>query len=97
MGVLMMIDVRHAVQLALDFVNGIFSQEPPINLRLEEISLSEDEKLWTITFSFFRPTSELPNYQAILNAIKPPEREYKSINIDSTNGKFVSMKIRQLV
>jgi hypothetical protein len=92
-----MVEVKKAVRIALEYASDLFSSEPVIDPRLEEVSLSDDEKLWTVTISFIRPTPKSPNHQTIIDALKPPEREYKSITVDSQTGKVLSMKIRQLV
>jgi hypothetical protein len=49
-----MIGVKQAIRTAADFVAETFSDEKLLDVRLEEVELTEDEKTWLITLSFLR-------------------------------------------
>ncbi len=89
-----MIDFKTAVKKALEFLAGVYANENLLDVRLEEIELSEGDDFWNITLSyakFIRPSSleeELSD---------ETYREYKVIAVRSADGEVRSMKIRQLV
>lgn len=95
------IDVRDAVvaaQKSLQSMADLMGGHV-LDLRLEEVELSEDKSLWVITLSFIIPISK----ESISNlgifaageSLKP-ERQYKRFEIDSETGQMKSMKIRDL-
>jgi hypothetical protein len=96
-----MIPVNHAVSVAVTFLDQMFGKEIA-NVRLEEVDLSDDG-LWHVTLSFVRrsvpenttTTPESSVIRDLRDEVKP--REYKVIAISAEDGKFRSMKIRQLV
>ncbi len=93
-----MIDVKEAVAGAVDYVGDLFVGERVLDVRLEEVELSEDDRFWYITLSFVReskPVSELQ--KALGEALGRMQREYKMFVIQSADGKVKSMKIRQPV
>jgi len=82
-----MIDVKDATQNAFKYLEEL--QEDLQGILLEEVELTEDEKFWLITLSFPDPEQCVPE---ILNL----RRKYKIFKINSTTGKVVSMKIREI-
>lgn len=82
-----MIDVKDATQNAFKYLEEL--QEDIQGILLEEVELTEDEKFWLITLSFPDPEQRVPE---ILNL----RRKYKIFKINSTTGKVVSMKIREI-
>ena len=83
-----MIDVKRAVSIAIRFVDEVLAEQKLIDARLEEVELSNDEKLWYVTLSFLREP------KGLAEAIQPT-REYKTVTIQSADGKVQSMKIRE--
>ncbi len=83
-----MIDVKQATQIALKYFSelnpGMFER-----VALEEVEKSVDEKDWLVTLGYSLPS-------LLLLAGTPPQREYKEIRIDATNGNVVSMKIKKI-
>lgn len=75
-----MIDVRIAAQLARNHL-VITQGKRLFNVTVEEAELSNDEKYWHITLSYY----EAPNLRLA---------KYKIFKIDANSSKVVSMKIR---
>lgn len=86
-----MIDVKRAIQIALSFADDVLAGEQLSDPRLEEVELSEGEKFWAITLSFFREP------KGLVDAMGPRPRDYKILTIHSDTGNVQSMKIRQPV
>ncbi len=53
-----MIDMKQAVQIALDFCHSLYAPEKLGDLLLEEVELSDDEKFWLVTIGFNLGQSE---------------------------------------
>jgi len=81
-------DVKQAVSIATRFVDEVLSEQKLIDARLEEVELSDDQKLWYVTVSFLREP------KGVAEALRPT-REYKTVTIQSADGKVQSMKIRE--
>ncbi len=84
-----MIDVKQATQVALKYFSelnpGMFER-----VALEEVEMAVDEKEWFVTLGYNLPSLLL------LGNTQPPQREYKQLRIDATNGNVVSMKIKKI-
>lgn len=94
-----MIDVKQAVAGGASFLANTFADEEIRDVRLEEVELSEDERLWHITLSFLRKqgaTSDLSKALEAMSPLKQWERDYKVLAIRAEDGRVQSMKIRQL-
>ena len=93
-----MIDFKTAVKKALEFLADVYANESLLDVRLEEIELSEDERFWNITLSY-RGGTRHPATSALAMAevVTGPPREYKVIAVRSLDGEVQSMKIRELV
>jgi hypothetical protein len=100
----MSIDVRQAVNAAKEFVLKVYDQKEIPRLLLEEVELSDDQKLWYITFGFKRgeirkkPTlSSIMNFggTSLLETIEE-DRAYKVVTVDAEKGNAVRMTIRSL-
>jgi hypothetical protein len=81
-----MIDVKQAVDAASQYLATLYANDPPSNVRLEEVELSEDEKYWLVTLSF----------SDTLQVFIPPRRSYKLFKINAESGQVQSMKIREV-
>ncbi|QQE67477.1 hypothetical protein GFS31_41900 (plasmid) [Leptolyngbya sp. BL0902] len=88
-----MVDVQTATQNAARFLQNLAPQigAEIIDIRLEEVELSEDEKFWFITLGFLRPTDAA---FAILQSQK--QRDYKQFKVDAETGEVKAMKIRNV-
>lgn len=102
-----MIEVKQAVKAAYDFIHTLYETEELIDLALEEIELSNDEKYWLVTLGFTRVLSKplekkiTTPWTSIAEATVPASerqavREYKIIKVDATTGEATSMKIRKI-
>lgn len=88
------IDVKAAVQSAIDFARPLFPSGN-YEISLEEIDRSEDEKYWLITLGFERRKGALSKKVAELNQLLYPEKErYKIFQVNTRTGEVRSMKIR---
>ncbi len=96
-----MIEVKQAVQVALDFVKDLYEKENLENFHLEEVELSEDEQYWLITVGFNIGIGHIQTHaKTIFNlgdtTVTRPERAYKVVKIDSEKGKALSLKIKKI-
>lgn len=93
-----MINVHDAVKAAKESMKSVFGDDEVIDVRLEEVELSEDEKYWNITLGFLVGNPDPPEHPlvtALGGGTKKYIREYKLLKIDAETGEFKSMKIRQ--
>ena len=98
------INVKEAVRIAFEYVRELYAPEQLIDLRLEEVELSDSGKYWFVTIGFSRP--ELKKQQrevepaagSVLSLLRPQtlDREYKVVTINAKSGDVQSMKIRQV-
>ena len=91
-------DVRAAVGVARKYFSSIqdlISGEIE-DIRLEEVELSEDEKLWLITLGYNLSNSVTNNPLETLGIGIVENREYKIFKVDAETGEVESMKIRKL-
>jgi len=96
-----MIDVKTAVKNAIVFLADLLAEQNVHDVRLEEVELSEDEKVWFITLSYLRRSAEgegtvIGKMLASHGLTARLEREYKIFAVDSATGEVRSMKMRQL-
>jgi len=96
-----MIDVKTAVKNAILFLADLLAEQNVHDVRLEEVELSEDERVWFITLSYLRRSaeSEQSEMQKMLSShglTAQTVREYKIFAVDSAKGEVRSMKMRQL-
>lgn len=94
-----MIDVKQAVQAAIDSARTFYDKQQFVDLALEEVELSEDERFWLITLGFIMPDLtpvETNTIVSLLQARQKYERKYKVFKVNTDTGHVVSMKIRQI-
>lgn len=95
-----MIDIRHAANSAVNYIQGIqdLLQTSLENLRLEEAEISEDEGFWLITLGYDKPERKPASLSGGMNLdfSRYPNREYKLFKIDVKSGEVAAMKIREL-
>lgn len=89
-----MIDVKQAVEAAANYVGDLFAGEKILDVRLEEVELSEGDDFWNVTLSFLREPKAASEFSKLVPARM--QREYKMFVIRSLDGQVKSMKIRQL-
>jgi hypothetical protein len=96
-----MIDVKQAVANAVKFLTDMFAGEPIMDVRLEEVELSEDGQYWYITLSMLRKPGESGRIPSVAESLQSfigrMDREYKVLAVRAQDGQVQSMKIRQLV
>lgn len=92
-----MIDVKEAVNEAVQSTSRFYEGHELKDLLLEEVEMSEDGKYWLITIGFDMPHSNQSKnvLMIVLNEHKYI-RKYKIFKIDSKSGKVLSMKIREI-
>jgi|DewCreStandDraft_4_1066084.scaffolds.fasta_scaffold154309_1 hypothetical protein len=100
-----MIDAKQAVNTAYKFIHNLYESEELIDLALEEIELSSDEKYWLVTLGFTRLLSKplekkvVAPWVSIAEALQAEQqavREYKIVKVDAETGDATSMKIRKV-
>lgn len=91
-----MIELNTAARSAKEYFRSLY-RSTLINVRIEEVELSEDEKYWFITLGYDIPgTSKTPKFQEALGAPSKLDREYKIFKIEAGTGRVISMKIRKI-
>ena len=87
------IGVKEAVSAATIAIRELLAGEELVDLRLEEVEQSEDERYWLITLGFTEEGS-----RAAFTFPRPSDyvRRYKVFKIDANTGKVVAMKIRDV-
>jgi hypothetical protein len=78
----MNINVKGAVEIAVDYVKSLSDIFPATDLRLEEIMQNEKDN-WLITVSFAVPGTY-------------DERDYKVLEIDPKTKEVLAMRIRSM-
>jgi len=95
-----MIQVKEAVDAAARYTAELFEQEGILDLRLEEVELSEDESTWHVTLSFLRKRKVSSRMEEQLRAASlagpPMDRDFKVLSVRASDGVVTSVKIRQL-
>jgi len=93
-----MIELKKAVEIAEDFVRGLYLKEEIRSMRVEEIGKSSDGKHWVITIGW--PENALRQINPVLGAVHSDilatPRVYKQVFVDSETGAVTSMKIRDI-
>ena len=94
------IDVREAIRIAQDYINNVYAYQLP-HLLLEEVEESEDGEYWYITFGFdtdrIVDTDTMTATASLLLNVRPKFfRAYKLITVRASDGKVMSMKIREI-
>lgn len=84
-----MIEVKKAVQTALEYVRSLYEPERLSDLLLEEITLSDDNLYWLVVVGFNRSA----NNRLALMAMENLPRAYKVVKIKTDTGEPVNMKI----
>lgn len=78
-----MIDVKEAVKIAYEYFRSLRPESGSV--QLEEVEPTEDEGYWLITLSHSSP-----------DLFDVENRQYKTLKVNATDGRVVSMKIRVL-
>ena len=92
------ISVKEAVKIAQRELVNLIGQENLPGLLLEEVELTNDGEVWSITFGYdTQRLTDLERQFPSLTVARPRYvRDYKTINIRASDGQFLSMKIRTL-
>src|ERR1035437_7199631 len=96
-----MTDVKDAVAVAITYFRALMDVKGLSDILLEEVELSDDVRLWTVTLSALLPASkDEPEYaiNALAQALgQQPQRRrvYKVFKINAERATVQSMKIRQ--
>jgi hypothetical protein len=80
------IAVEEAAKQAMTYLAKLVPH--PADIRIEEAELSEDERYWLITLSYYVTGAGL---EAMLR-----RKEYKLFRVDASTGEVRSMKIREV-
>ncbi len=92
-------DVKSAVQVAVQYMKDLFASEQITNLGLEEVEYDDHTNDWIVTIGFSRPwdypqSSILPGI--VVNSSAPPKRAYKTVIINDGTEKILSVKNREI-
>ena len=80
-----MIDVRDAVERAVEYMRTLPAQGDIRDVLLEEVELSDDERHWFITLSYLTTGATLLS-----------GRKYKTFKVEASTGRVIAMKIREV-
>lgn len=84
-----MIDVTQAVKAASRHAQERYGPKETIDLRLEEVELSKDDRYWLVTLGLIPSLA-----RAAGGTVGEDDREYKLIRVDARTGRVLSMEIR---
>jgi len=83
-------EIKAAIKTARELIPEFFPGAESASLRLEGAEISEDERYWLVTFSFFeQPTAENPLKEAMFVM---PMRAYKTFKLKVADGGFVGFR-----
>ena len=94
-----MIDMKQAVQIALEFCRNLYGQEKLADLLLEEVELSDDEKFWLVTIGFNLGQGETSQPSTNISGgslTKRLDHVFKIMKVDAGSGRALSLKIKKL-
>ena len=83
--------VKEAVIRAIQFLATVQESNPPEDVTVEEVELSDDGLFWLITIGFFPSGSSIA---AITGG--GTYKQYKIFKVDASSGEVISMKMRDL-
>jgi hypothetical protein len=92
-----MIDAKQAVNKAMDYLNDMFNTTDFRDVLLEEVELSDDDRIWSVTVGFMRrqaSTAEGP-MASLVGSTEQFKRELKVFAIDAESGIVRSMKTKK--
>lgn len=89
-------DVREAVEVAKDYVTGVYTGEDIANLGLEEVEFDDRSSMWSVTLGFSRPWDRRVSLLQLTEQ-KASARSYKVVRIADDTGEVKSLKDRILV
>lgn len=90
-----MIEVNDAIAAAHNFITDIYEkteQTQLLDLQLEEVQRSEDDKFWLITFGFVRKKNPINELQKVIGTTN--ERVYKLIKVNAESGQPLAMQMK---
>lgn len=91
------LNVKEAAQIAVEAAQQIFEGQQLLDLALEEVELTDDERYWMITLGFSVETKAPVGTNIFGTPVSSDySRKYKLFKIDAQNGAVQSMKIREL-
>ena len=88
--------VKAAVQTALEHVKSLYESESLSNLGLEEVEFDEESERWLVTVGFSRPWDYPQNRIAELAGTNVPKRSFKSVHIDDKSERVLAVKNRDV-
>lgn len=91
-----MLTVKDAVQAAERWVRDLYPEGDLNHLRLEEVSLSSNERFWDITLGWVEPALRHPLSPVFSSTLQALPRVYKTLHVDAETGEVKSMKIREV-
>jgi hypothetical protein len=92
-----MMDAKHAVRTAKEYVADLFGDEEVSDVLLEELQLDDVSKEWKITIGFNRKSARFGTSSPLAGVLAPPrDRVYKVVAIDNVGEQVVSITDRLL-
>jgi hypothetical protein len=89
-----MLTVKEAVDAAEKWVRNLYPASALKQLRLEEVELSSDERIWRVTLGWAEPGVPENGLAAALGRNVP--RVYKRVEVDAETGTVRAMRIREV-
>jgi hypothetical protein len=92
-----MVDVKEAVDKAMDYLKDMYQIDQFKDVLLEEVDLSEDNKFWNVTIGFTRPqeTTSGGPMATLIGQSAEFKREFKVFQIDAESAALRSMRSRK--
>ena len=98
-----MLPVQEAVKKSVKTFAELFPPDAARDLRLEEVSISEDERTWQVTLSYKNPDYDQearPTDEAANNFLRAftasgtgvSARKFKTVTLNAADGNLLSVK-----
>lgn len=85
-----MVEVKEAVQNALEYAKEIYQPSQIQGIAVEEIEFSQRRGVWLITLGWHDPARNITTIQQAMSG----SRIYKVFIVDNDTGKVIKMEIR---
>jgi hypothetical protein len=95
-----MIDVKQAVEAATAYARELFRDEELRHLRVEEVELSSDQRVWNITLGWVEPAVRQDTGSLLIRSgtaeLQRLPRVYKVFRVEAETGAVHGMKMREV-
>jgi hypothetical protein len=84
-------DVKTAVRSAIDFMYQVRQGNPPEDVAVEEVDLSENGLEWVITLGYYPGGTSMKRFSG-----EASDRQFRVFRVSRATGEVLSMKMREI-